>query len=71
MTNINQRPIGQLKSKVTVYCETCGCSSKRNLKEFVYENTPKNIKEAKDKLKVKSEKKYSCRICKSIKKDLS
>ena len=53
-----QRPIGQLKSKVTVYCETCGCSSKRNLKELVYENTPEKIKEAQDKLKVKAEKEY-------------
>ena len=64
------RPIGQLKSKVKVYCETCGCSSRRNLSENIYENTPEKIQEAKEKIKVKANKEYTCRICKSIKKDL-
>ena len=61
-----QNPIGQLKSKVTVYCTICGCSQKRSLKANVYQNTPEKIQEAKDKLKVKASKKYTCRVCKSI-----
>jgi len=65
------RPIGQLKSKVTVHCTVCGCSNKRNLKADVYENTPEKIDEAKKELKAKAEKKYTCRVCKTITKELS
>ena len=60
------RPIGQLKSKVTVYCTICGCNHRRNLKTNVYANTPEKIEEAKAELKVKASKDYTCRICKSI-----
>lgn len=60
------KPIGQLKSKVTVYCTICGCNHKRNLKTNVYANTPEKIEEAKAELKVKADKEYTCRICKSI-----
>jgi len=66
-----QRPIGQLKSKVTVYCDTCACSNRRNLKADVYENTPEKIEEAKKEINAKAAKKYTCRICKSIKRELS
>lgn len=62
----DDRPIGELKIKVTVYCEICGCSLKRNLKEFVYKNTSEKIKEAEVRLKLKAGKEYTCRICKSI-----
>lgn len=61
-----QRPIGQLKSKVTVYCTICGCDHRRSLKTNVYENAPEKIEEAKAKLKVRAAKEYTCRICKSI-----
>jgi len=64
-----QNPIGQLKSKVTVYCTICNCSQKRNLKAYVYQNTLEKIQEAKNELKAKASKKYTCRICKSILKD--
>ena len=64
------RPIGQIKSKVTVNCDICGCSAKRNLKVFVYEKTPIAIQEAKEEIKAKAQKKYTCRICKSIQKDI-
>ena len=37
------RPIGKLKSKATVYCTVCGESHTRNLKAYVYENTPEEI----------------------------
>ena len=62
--------IGQLKTKVTKYCTVCGCSTKRNLIVLVYENTPEKIEEAKQEIKDKANQKYTCRICKSIEKDL-
>ena len=68
---ITLAPIGQLKSKITVHCTICGCSSNRSLKANVYENTPAKIEEAKSELKVKAEKEYTCRICKSIVKELN
>ena len=64
-----KNPIGQLKSKATVYCTLCACSQKRSLKANIYENTPEKIQEAKEELKAKASKKYTCRICKSILKD--
>ena len=60
------RPIGQLKSKVTVSCTFCGWNHRRYLKTNVYANTPEKIEEAKAELKVKASKDYTCRICKSI-----
>lgn len=62
--------IGQLKSKVTKHCTTCGCSTKRKLTADVYENTPTEIERAKEEIKEKARKKYTCRICKSIERDL-
>jgi hypothetical protein len=62
--------IGQLKSKVTVYCTVCGQSHRRSLKVDVYENTPEEIEKAKVQLTAKANKDYTCRICKSIIKDV-
>lgn len=62
--------IGQLKSKVTVYCTVCGDSHRRSLKANVYENTPEGIEKAKAELTVKAKKEYTCRICKTIIKDV-
>lgn len=59
-------PIGQLKSKVTVYCTICGQSHRRSLKINIYENTPEEIEKAKEELTAKAKKEYTCRICKSI-----
>jgi hypothetical protein len=67
----SKQVIGQLKSKVTKHCTTCGCSTKRNLTVDVYENTPTEIIRAKQEIKEKSSKQYTCRICKSIERDLS
>tara|TARA_R100001244_G_C5077170_1_gene112928 strand:+ start:302 stop:517 length:216 start_codon:yes stop_codon:yes gene_type:complete len=64
-------PIGQLKSKITVHCTVCGCSNRRTLKVDVYENTPEKIEEARNELKIKAAKKYTCRICKTITKELN
>lgn len=64
------RPIGQLKSKTTVYCTVCGESHTRNLKAYVYENTPEEIEKAKAELTAKAKKEYTCRICKTIKRDI-
>lgn len=63
------RPIGQLKSKVTVYCTVCGQSHKRILNANVYENTSEAIEKVKAELTAKAKKKYTCRICKTITKD--
>lgn len=65
-----ERPIGQLKSKAKVYCTVCGESHTRNLKAYVYENTPEAIEKAKAELTAKAKKEYTCRICKKITKDL-
>ena len=60
------RAIGEIKTKVTIYCEVCGCSHRRNVKQAVYENTPESISTAKIKLTEKANKRYTCKICKSI-----
>lgn len=62
--------IGQLKAKVTVFCEICGCSHTRNISEYVYENTDDEKERAKSAIKTKASKKYTCSICKSITKNL-
>jgi hypothetical protein len=59
-------PIGQLKIKITVYCSVCGESHIRNLKSYVYENTPEEIEKLKAELTAKAKKEYTCRICKTI-----
>lgn len=64
------RPIGQLKSKATVYCTVCGQSHTRSLKVNVYDRTPETIEKAKAELTEKAKKEYTCRICKTITKDL-
>jgi len=69
MKNTNT-PIGQLKSKVTVYCTVCGQSHRRSLNVNVYENTPEEIEKAKAEIAVKAKKEYTCRICKTIIKDV-
>lgn len=58
--------IGQLKTKVTVYCEICGCSHTRNISEYVYENTESEKERAKKVIIEKAKKPYTCRICKSM-----
>ena len=62
--------IGQLKTKVTVYCEICSCSHTRSISEYVYENTEVEKERAKNAIKEKAAKKYTCSICKSITKCL-
>ena len=63
--------IGKVKLKVTKHCTICGCSTRRSLNADVYENTPTEIERAKQEIKEKAAKKYTCRICKSIERDLS
>ena len=70
MTTI-KTAIGQLKSKVTKHCTICGSSTRRKLIAEVYENTPTEIERAKQEIKDKAAKEYTCRICKSIARDLS
>jgi len=58
--------IGQLKTKVKVYCEICGCPHTRVISECIYENTEAEKERAKAEIKEKASKKYTCSICKSI-----
>lgn len=64
----NQLPIGQMKAKAIAKCTICCCSIKRNISEFVYENTPEAIEKAKAIITQKAKAEYTCRICKSIKR---
>ncbi len=61
-----QRPIGQIKLRVKVFCKICGCGHVRNLKRFVYKNTKEEIEAVKNRLAEKSQGEYTCRVCKTI-----
>jgi ribosomal protein L44E len=61
--------VGMLKTKTTVYCEICGCRYRRQANINVYSNDPYEIEKAKEKLTKKVQSKYTCRICKTIKKE--
>lgn len=63
---MTKTPIGQLKTKKTVYCDICGCKHIRNLKIDIYENTPQEIEKAKIKLSSRANAKYTCKVCKYI-----
>lgn len=71
MNTVSKRPIGALRGKVTVNCTICGCSRKRKIEAFVYENTAEGKAEATKEYRDKSSKEYTCRVCKSIKRELS
>ena len=60
------KAIGQLKSKVKVYCTICGCSHTRNLTVNIFNNNAEEIATAKLQILENSKKDYTCRICKSI-----
>jgi len=64
-------PIGQIKSKVTVYCSVCGQKHTRILKSDIFENTEAEIEKVKTDLTEKAEKEYTCRICKTIIKEVN
>lgn len=70
MTNSNRRPIGVVKGTSTVYCTICTCSRRRKIEVLVYENTQTAKEEAIKEFKKKAAKEYTCRICKSIKRDV-
>lgn len=59
-------PIGQLKTKVTVYCSVCGQNHTRILKTEIFKNTEEELQKTKVELQKKANKVYTCRICKSI-----
>jgi hypothetical protein len=58
--------IGQLKAKKTVNCTVCTMSLTRNMKIYVYENSPEAIEKAKKELTLKLNKDYTCKVCASI-----
>ena len=59
-------PIGQLKSKVSVYCSVCGQKHTRILQTDIFKNTEEELEKAKVELQKKAIKEYTCRICKTI-----
>jgi hypothetical protein len=58
--------IGVIKSKITVFCEICRDKRNRKIEVKIYHNTPQKIEEAKNEIKRRAAKKYTCKICKSI-----
>ena len=60
------KPIGQLKTKYSVYCSVCGQKHTRILKTDIFENTEEEFEQAKIELQKKANKDYTCRICKTI-----
>lgn len=58
------QPIGQLKTKKIVYCTICSQSLTRKSSVFVYSQD--ELENAKKELTLKLNKKYTCKICKSI-----
>jgi len=58
------QPIGQLKSKKTVYCSICSQSLTRKATFLVY--SQEEVEGAKKELTLKLNKEYTCKICSSI-----
>ena len=58
------QPIGQLKSKKTVYCTICSQSLTRKATVLVYSKD--EVENAKKELSLKLNKEYTCKICSSI-----
>ena len=65
-----KRPHGKLRTKTTVYCEICGCNCRRVSSVNIYSSDQREIDNAKKTLTKKAHAKYTCRICKTIIKDL-
>lgn len=57
-------PIGLLKSKKTIYCSICSSSYIRKSQELIY--SQEEIELAKEKLSLKLNAEYTCKVCKSI-----
>lgn len=62
------QPIGQLKSKKTVYCNICSQSLTRKASVLVYSQD--EVENAKKELTLKLNKEYTCKICTSIAKSV-
>jgi hypothetical protein len=58
------QPIGQLKSKKTVYCAICSQSLIRKATVLIY--SKEEVESAKKELSFKLNKEYTCKICSSI-----
>jgi hypothetical protein len=56
--------IGLLKSQKTVYCTICSSSYTRKSQELIY--SKEEIENAKEKLTLKLNAEYTCKVCKSI-----
>ena len=56
--------IGLLKSQKTVYCSICSSSYTRKSQEFIY--SKEEVENKKEKLILKLNGEYTCKVCKSI-----
>lgn len=65
------QPIGQLKAKKTVYCTVCSSSLLRKVSVNIYHNTPEYIAAGKVEISNKLSLDYTCKICKSILKQVA
>lgn len=64
------KAIGKLKAKKTVTCTVCCGKLNRSVSVNIYENTEAEKQEASKKLIEKANAPYTCRICKSILKEV-
>jgi hypothetical protein len=64
---MKMKPIGELRASMTVFCEICGCGHKRRLKVKIYDQ--EEVENAKIVLTERAKKPYTCRICKTIKRE--
>jgi len=55
-----------LKAQTKAYCTICGCATTRKMTVAVAENTPVAIERAKNVIRERAAKEYTCRVCKSI-----
>ena len=57
--------IGILKTNIIKYCEICGCKYTKKIEVVIYEGD--DVEQKKKDIQEKANKKYTCKICKSIK----
>lgn len=69
MEKINSAPVGVLKGKASINCSICSDTYIRRSKVNIYTGSNEEIEQAKQILSDRMNKKYTCKVCKSIIKD--
>ena len=64
------KAIGKITTKKNLYCSICGCTHKRTVSVKIFSNTDEEIERAKQEATKRIRKEYTCRICKTIIKDV-